>query len=134
MFWLDRDYLLKLAEQYNNDDVYEDALNADNRFACARICARIKQMYDMDGNLNISPAAKKVLDKATELVERSFKLRNLFNNTNPEYQINNWDAGWWQIKTMLKQLMPNELKEFQALVREFRNYLKPLVYEYGFLK
>ena len=130
MFWLDKVYMLKLAEQYNNDDVYEDALNADNRFACARI----KQMYDVDGKLNISSAAKKVLDKATELVEKSFKLRNLFNDTNPEYQINNWDAGWWQIKTMLRRLMPNELKEFQALVREFRSYLKPLVYEYGFLK
>lgn len=69
-----------------------------------------------------------------ELVEKSFKYRGMFNEEEPRYQINNFDAGWYQIKGMLKAYMPNELKEFNEMYKSFANRLKPLVYELGFLK
>ena len=52
----------------------------------------------------------------------------------PEYQTNNWDCGWYQIKGILKEYFPQELKDFRAIYKEFADYLRPQVYELGFLK
>lgn len=81
----------------------------------------------------LSPDAQAVLDKARELVVKSFPLREMFNQEHPEYHINTWDAGWYQIKGLLKEYMPDDLKEFNKLYKEFEDRLRPLVYELGFL-
>ena len=40
----------------------------------------------------------------------------------------------YQIKAILKEYMPNELKEFNNMYKDFAEQLKPMVYELGFLK
>ena len=52
----------------------------------------------------------------------------------PEVQILNWDCGWYQIKQLLKEFMPNELKEFNALFKTLADKMRPQIYELGFLK
>ena len=42
----------------------------------------------------------------------------MFNESHPEYQINNWDCGFYQIKALLKEFMPDDLKEFRALYKQ----------------
>ena len=68
------------------------------------------------------------------IVRDSFKYRSLFNQDHPDIQINRWDAGWYQIKQMLKEYMPDRLKAFRARFKEFESRLRPLVYELGFLR
>ena len=75
-----------------------------------------------------------MLDKATELVKSSFKYREMFNESHHEYQINNWDCGFYQIKALLKEFMPNELKTFRTLHKQLGDKIRPQVYELGFLK
>ena len=58
----------------------------------------------------------------------------MFNESHPEYQINNWDAGWYQIKALLKEFMPNELKTFRILHKQLGDKIRQQVYELGFLK
>ena len=58
----------------------------------------------------------------------------MFNESHPEYQINNWDAGWYQIKALLKEFMPNELKTFRTLHKQLGDKIRQQVYELGFLK
>ena len=58
----------------------------------------------------------------------------MFNNEHPEYQVNNWDCGYYQLKPMWKKYKEKEFKEFRELYLTFRDELKPLVYELGFLK
>lgn len=124
-FWMSKQELLDLAEEYNNDYTYEDALNSDERFVYTKL-QEIKN--------DLSPEAKAVLDKATELVKKSFKYREMFNESHPEYQINNWDCGFYQIKALLKEFMPDDLKEFRAVYKQLADKMRPMVYELGFLK
>lgn len=53
---------------------------------------------------------------------------------NKNYQIMNFDCGWYQIKGMLKEYMPNELKQFNDLYKKLAEKMRPLVYEVGFLR
>ena len=124
-FWMSKQEMLDLAEKYNNDYTYEDALNSEERF----VYLKLQEIKD-----DLSLEAKAVLDKATELVKSSFKYREMFNESHPEYQINNWDAGWYQIKALLKEFMPNELKTFRTLYKQLGDKIRQQVYELGFLK
>lgn len=124
-FWISKQEMLDLAEEYNNDYTYEDALNSDERF----VYLKLQEIKD-----DLSPQAKAVLDKATDLVKKSFKYRDMFNESHPEYQINNWDCGFYQIKALLKEFMPDDLKEFRSLYKQLADKMRPMVYELGFLR
>lgn len=76
----------------------------------------------------------KVLSAGRDLVINSFQYRELFNESHPEYQINNWDVGWYQIKALLKEFMPDDLKTFRTLHKQLGNKIRQQVYELGFLK
>ena len=76
----------------------------------------------------------KVLSAGRNLIINSFKYRELFNESHPEYQINNWDCGFYQLKALLKEFMPNDLKTFRTLHKQLGNKIRQQVYELGFLK
>ena len=78
--------------------------------------------------------AAAVLDKARELTKSCFKYRMLFDESHPEYQVNNWDAGWYQIKAILKEFMPSELEAFKELFDKLQDKMLPNVYNIGFLR
>ena len=122
-FWMSKSEIESLANKYNNDDCYNDAHNSRDRF-----------VYEKLQTITLSPEAKAVLDKASDIVRNTFKYRELFNQEHPEYQINNWDCGWYQIKALCKKYMPEELKEFKEIYKKLADKMRPMVYELGFLK
>lgn len=124
-FFMSKDEMLSLSNDFDNEEMYEDCLNGEERY----VYTWLQEHYS-----ELSPLAKEVLEMACDLVRKSMKYRQMFNDENEEYQINNWDCGWYQIKAMLKSYMPNELKTFNDLYKTFAEQLKPMVYELGFLK
>ena len=58
----------------------------------------------------------------------------LFDEEHPEYFINTWDAGYYQLKALWKEYLPKEYKEFQTLYKKLADKMRPMVYELGFLK
>ena len=124
-FWMGKTDIENLANENNNDDAYNDARMSEDRFVYKFIQSHLNEF---------SSEAKAVLDMATELVKKSFKYRFMFDQDHPEYCINAFDAGWYQIKAMLKQYMPDELKEFKSLYKNLSDKLLLQVYELGFLK
>lgn len=124
-FWVPTAKMQELANNNRYDEMYQDAQGVDDRFVCKWL---------NDHKREISPEAQAVLDYATTLVEQSMKYRNVFNEDNENYQIMNFDCGWYQIKGMLKEYMPNELKQFNDLYKKLAEKMRPLVYEIGFLK
>lgn len=124
-FFMSKDEMLSLSNDFDNEEMYEDCLNSEERY----VYTWLQEHYS-----ELSPLAKEVLEMACDLVRKSMKYRQMFNDENEEYQMNNWDCGWYQIKAMLKQYMPNELKAFNDLYKAFAEQLKPMVYELGFLK
>lgn len=122
-FWLPKDMMLSLADDNCNDDCYNDCKTDSERY-----------VYTKLQNLDLSEEAKAVLDKASQMVIDSFKYRQAFNEENEEYQINNWDCGYYQLKALWKVYMPEEFKEFKALYDKLADKMRPMVYELGFLK
>ena len=112
-----------LANKYNNDDCYNDAHTSSERF-----------VYNKLQTITLSPEAQAVLDKASDIVRNTFKYRELFNQEHPEYQINNWDCGFYQIKALCKEYAKSDYDEFVKLYKKLADKMRPMVYTLGFLK
>ena len=124
-FFMSKKEIEELANDNSNDICYNGVHTSQERYV---------YNYLNEHRNELSVESLSVLEKAEELVRKSFKYRMLFDEEHPEYQINNWDCGWYQIKGMLKMFMPNELKEFQQLYKTLSDKMRPMVYELGFLK
>ena len=124
-FWMSKSDIENLANENNNDDAYNDARMSEDRFVYKFIQSHLNEF---------SPEAKAVLDKATELVKKSFKYRFLFDQDHPEFQVNNWDCGFYQLKQIWKEYLKDDFNEFKELYKALSHKMLPLVYELGFLK
>lgn len=122
-FWMSKDEILQLASNHHLDECYNDARTAKDRF-----------VYQKLQTIQLSSEAQAVLDKANEIVRSTFLFRELFNGSNPEYQIMNWDCGWYQIKALAKEYGKNQLDEFNVLYKDLADKMRPMVFILGFLK
>jgi hypothetical protein len=82
----------------------------------------------------LSTEAQAVLNKANDIVKNTFKYRELFDSEHPEYQIMNWDCGWYQIRALAKEYDKTEYDEFVELYKKLADKMRPMVYTLGFLK
>jgi len=128
-FFMSEQEMLDLANgKFNRNDINEDIAMDIENFGGDRF------VYKKLQEITLSEEAQAVLDKARELVKLSFNSRDLFNQMHPEYQINCWDAGWYQIKSLLKDFHKDDLEEFNKLYKKLEDKMRPMVYELGFLK
>ena len=122
-FFMGKEDILALCNEDGFDSTYNDCKNSNERY-----------VYGLLQGIELSSEAQAVLDMAKELTIKSFKYRKMFNEEHPEYQAMNWDCGWYQIKAVVKEYMPNEYKEFDKLYKALAEKMRPMVYELGFLK
>lgn len=126
-FWMSKGDILNLANDNNYDEVYKDAKTSDERFV-------YKKLFQDGIYEKLSPDAKEVLDIATELTKKSFEMRKLISENNPEYHLDSWDAGYAQLKLVWKEYFKDEFNLFREKYKSLEDRLRPLVYEIGFLK
>ena len=126
-FWLSKDRMKQLAEENDFDALYQDARTSDERYVYELLFGE-QDIYN-----KLSPDAKAVLDAATELMEKSMKMRKMMSEEHPEYHLQAWDSGYAQMKLVWKQYFKNEFDAFRALYKKFEDRMRPLVYELGFL-
>ena len=126
-FWISKEQMMELANENYFDELYRDARASDQRHV-------YKLLFEDGIYERLSPDAREVLDRATELVKLSFKMRKVLQVENPEYHLNTWDAGWYQIKLVLKKFYPDLLKDFNQKYKTLEDRMRPLVYELGFLR
>ena len=122
-FYMSKEEIMNLANECNNDDCYNDVKTDSERY-----------VYKLLQTLELSADAAAVLDKARELTRSCFKYRMLFDESHPEYQVNNWDAGWYQVKAILKEFMPSELEAFKEVFDKLQEKMIPNIYNIGFLR
>lgn len=122
-FWCNPKDVAEWANDCNNDEVYNDANTMPESFVYKKLQA-----------ITLSAEAQAVLDKANELLKKSMKYRKLFNDEHPEVQIQNADAGFYQLKQLLKEYMPDELKEFKEIYKKLADKMRPQIYQLGFLR
>lgn len=124
-FWLSKEEMMNLANDINYTELYNDARTDNNRYVHNLLFGE-ENIYEQ-----LSPDAKLVLDKATELVRMSMTMRSHF--ADDHNHLNSWDAGYAQLKLVWKEYFPEEFKEFRQLYKNLEDRMRPLVYELGFL-
>ena len=126
-FWISKKEIQQLANDSSYDAVYKDARTSDERFV-------YKQLFESGIYEKLSNDAKEVLDMATDLTKRSFEMRKLVAENNPEYHLDSWDAGYAQLKLVWKDYFKDEFKSFRDKYKSLEDRMRPLVYRLGFLK
>ena len=124
-FWMSADRMKTLADNMGYDELYNDARTSPDRHVY-KLLFGPENIYG-----KLSPDAKAVLDKATELLELSMEMRQVM--ANDENHLNSWDAGYAQLKLVWKEYFPEQFKEFRQLYKNMEDRMRPLVYELGFL-
>jgi hypothetical protein len=124
-FWMSKDEILNLANNNNYTELYSDARTDSDRHVNKLLFGE-ERIYD-----KLSPDAKLVLDKATELVIKSIPMRQIM--ADDQNHLNSWDAGYAQLKLVWKEHYSEEFKEFRQLYKNLEDRMRPLVYELGFL-
>ena len=122
-FWLSNKEIENLSNTNGFTQTYNDARTSKERY-----------VYNKLQTITLSAEAQDVLDKASDIVRNTFKYRELFNQEHPEYQINNWDCGWYQIKALAKEYAKSDYEEFVKLYKKLADKMRPMVYTLGFLK
>ena len=82
----------RLAEKHHNDTIQSDIIGRKDSFVYNWL------QCNKD---HISLEAQALLDEVKEIYQESFYLRNDYAKLQPRYQVNTWDAGWKQIRTMV---------------------------------
>jgi hypothetical protein len=124
-FWMSKEEMMELANNNNYNELYSDARTDNDRYVHNLLFGE-QNIYEQ-----LSPDAKLVLDKATELTRMSMTVRSHFADN--QNHLNSWDAGYAQLKLLWKEHYPEEFKEFRKLYKNFEDRMMPLVYELGFL-
>ena len=122
-FWMSKDEITDLSNENGYSHTYNDARTSSDRYVFKKL-----------QGITLSKEAQLVLDKATEIVRNTFKFREMFDSEHPEYQIMNWDCGWYQIKALAKEYDKENYDEFVKLFKNLSEKMKPMVYTLGFLK
>ena len=124
-FWMSKDRMKELADENGYDNLYNDARTSSDRHVYNLLFGE-ERIYDQ-----LSDDAKVVLDKATELVEQSFQMRQVM--ADDHNHLDSWDAGYAQLKLVWKEYFEEDFKEFRQLYKNLEDRMRPLVYELGFL-
>lgn len=131
-FWLSQNEMLALAEEHRFDDLYQDlrdhARAGKDRYVHNLIYSPQDGLYG-----KLSDDAKEIIDLASDLLRKSIPFRKEMHDTNPEYHLASWDAGWAQVKKVVEPYFPAEYKEFRTKYLAFSKRMATQVYELGFL-
>ena len=125
-FFMSKKEIMEISNDCDNQEAFVTCFNDQERYAYELLSGEIGE--------KMSSAARNVLECARELVRNTFKYRNCFNNKRPELFINNWDAGYYQMRPMWKEYDPEGLKNFRSIYKELGNKLRKQVYELKILK
>jgi len=118
-FFMSSEELKSLADEYNNDRVYNDAVENANTPVALNLISSMA-LDDKDNQL---------IQSARDIVRDSFKFRNIVNDDSPELSVNTWDASWYQVTAVANQYIPERVNEFNRLLNEYRSDILDLVYE-----
>ena len=124
-FWMSRDEMVELADKHGFEELFNDAKASSERFVFKKL-----------QGIELSSEAQAVLEKASEIVRKSFEYREEVHRLHPEWHLNAWDAGWYQVKKLVAEIpfLAKDMEEFKTLFKALSEKMRPMVYELGFLK
>lgn len=127
-FWMSWQKIQELANKNNYDELHRDTKGQSNRHVYELLFGE-ERLVD-----KLSDDARILLEKASDLVEKSMAMRKIMDWECPEYHLASWDAGYAQLKNVWQKYFPEEFKDFRNSYNKFAERLRPQVYTLGFLK
>jgi len=124
-FFMSKDEMLNLALKYNFQEMIDDI----KHFAISE-----RYIFNLLTNLKLSDEALNILNTARNLFIKSFEVRESFNNLNPQYCLESWDAGYAQLKPILNKYYNDDLNKFTEQVNQLTTKLKARVWEFDIIK
>jgi hypothetical protein len=126
-FFLSQSEISDLADEHFSE-VYQDAKGQKDRYVYTELERLISEN-------KLSKEALDVLEAGRKLFKDTFSVRQTLHTQFPEYHLNAWDAGFWQLRTALKKAgLESHLEDLNKKYEVLENKMRPLVYELGFLK
>jgi hypothetical protein len=125
-FWISVANMTKLAKKYRNEKTLQTLQKSPSqRFAFHWLQEHIEE---------ISEEAMCLLNAGNKLLRSTFKYRIDFDKEQPEIQINNWDAGWWQLKELWKSVDKSNFKELIKLRKFLETSIRARSNELGWFR
>lgn len=128
-FWVPKENLMKLSNEYKFDKMYSDIRSDSDRHVSNLLFSTEVNLYS-----KISGDARSIIDASIKLLENSFELRKSLNAEFPDLQLFCWDAGYAQLKNLWKIYSKEQFQEFRQKYKEFEFRMSELVYELGILE
>ena len=123
MFWRTPDEMRKLADAHMYHEMYIDLRGVTTVPHVASILQKRPKM---------SKEAERVLKYADIFLEMSMKDRAAYSTANPDYHLDSWDAGYYQLKYLWRE--SRHYEKFRELFKALEESLIPRVYSLGFLR
>lgn len=113
----------KLAQKYYLSDIEEQL----------RFVRKERFVFESIKDKELSQEASRVYDKATKLVEDTFKYRDLADQEHPEWNVRQWDAGFYQIFKIADTYNIGDLEDFREEFSKLEKKIENKVYEFNML-
>lgn len=124
-FWMHPDEVRQLAIDNQIDSVVSDVDSyGQERYMTSLLNEAVPYL---------SKPFKDLYDYCIHLTKLSFLKRKEMIASHPELHLNAWDAGWYQLKFILKEHYPKEWKHFQTLYKACKKEFESRVYQLGML-
>lgn len=123
--WFFMSYLdiKKLAQDFYINEIEEQL----------RFVNKERYVYEQIKNSKLSSIAESVYLNAVHLLKTSFRCRNLANQEHPEWNVNNWDAGFYQVYKITEKYKTGDLESFKNSFKKLEEKIEKRVYLYGML-
>jgi hypothetical protein len=122
-FWMDIQKLVDKSDEINFTELYNTTRGDNNRFIFE---------YLEENKSHIWDESKTLLESASQLVIDSLQMRRNF--LNDHNKLENWDAGFAQLKLLWKEFFIDDYKTLKTKISSLENKLNPKIYEFGFIK
>lgn len=134
-FWKTHAETLAALDTPATAALYRDAKAHPSKdvFGAATAATPDPYLASVLSTLNLSPEAQTVLDKLDALWVKSLPHREDYAAGRPELHLTAWDGGVYQLKSLWRELYPEDWKDLQEAFKLLADKLRPGVYTHGFL-
>ena len=102
--------------------LYDDLRGDSDRFVAKEVMKR-----------DFSPEAQTVLNSANQVWKQTLSSRPAMFDDYPEFYLNAWDAGWYQIKRINELFPAKSYAEFREAFATLKDKIAHNVYQLGML-